>query len=68
MGRGQDSYGTGVPPGAEGSGKRLDPRVAMFCDNTRDAIKGHVFDALQPGFVNGGEGLEREILRGFGLV
>ena len=42
--------------------KRLDPRVAMFCDNTRDAIKGHVFDALQPGFVNGGEGLEREIL------
>ncbi len=42
--------------------KRLDPRVAMFCDNTRDAIKGHVFDAMEPGFVNGGEGLEREIL------
>lgn len=42
--------------------KRLNPRVAMFCDNTRDAIKGHVFHALEPGFVNGGEGLEREIM------
>ena len=42
--------------------KRLNPRVAMFCDNTRDAVKGHVFEAMEPGFVNGGEGLEREIM------
>lgn len=42
--------------------KRLNPRIAMFCDNTRDAVKGHVFEAMEPGFVNGGEGLEREIM------
>lgn len=40
----------------------LSPRIGMFCDNTRDAIKGHVFEAEEPGFVNGGTGLEEEIL------
>ena len=34
----------------------------MFCDDTRDAIKGHVFEAKIPGFVNGAEGLEQDIL------
>lgn len=42
--------------------KRLHPRIGMFCDNTRDAVKGHVFEASEPGFVNGMEGLEREIM------
>lgn len=41
----------------------LNPSIGFFCDNTRDAIKGHVFEAGEPGFVNGGEGMEREILR-----
>lgn len=31
----------------------LDEGVAMFCDNTRDVIKGHVFYEEEPGFVNG---------------
>ena len=39
------------------------PGIAVFCDNTRDAIKGSCFDARSPGFVNGGSGLEDAILR-----
>lgn len=42
----------------------LDPQIGMFCDNTRDAIKGHVFHGNIPGFVNGGAGLEEDILHG----
>ena len=34
----------------------------MFCDDTRDAIKGHVFEAEIPGFVNGADGLEQNFL------
>lgn len=40
----------------------LDENVGMFCDDTRDAIKGHVFEAKVPGFVNGKGGLEEKIL------
>ncbi len=43
--------------------RRLNPEIAVFCDNTRDAVKGHVFELGQPGFVNGGEGFEKEIVR-----
>lgn len=42
----------------------LDQMVGMFCDDTRDAIKGHVFEAETPGFVNGADGLEEDILNG----
>lgn len=40
----------------------LDGNVGFFCDNTRDAVKGHVFDLEEPGFVNGGSGWEQDIL------
>lgn len=40
----------------------LDQQVGMFSDDTRDAIKGSVFEFLEPGFVNGGTGLEEQIL------
>ena len=40
----------------------LDENVGIFCDDTRDAIKGHVFEAKVPGFVNGKGGLEEKIL------
>jgi type I pullulanase len=39
------------------------PGIAVFCDNTRDAVKGSCFDARAPGFVSGGEGLEHDILQ-----
>ena len=34
----------------------LDERVGIFCDNTRDAIKGGCFDAREPGYVEGKPG------------
>jgi len=44
------------------SASLLDPRIGMFCDTTRDAIKGDCFHCEQPGFVNGGVGLGETIL------
>lgn len=41
----------------------LDEGIAVFSDDTRDAIKGHVFYEEEPGFVNGGKGMEKQILR-----
>lgn len=40
----------------------LDEQIAVFSDDTRDAIKGHVFYSEVPGFVNGGKDLEKQIL------
>lgn len=40
----------------------LDEGVAMFSDDTRDVIKGHVFYEELAGFVNGGTGLEEKLL------
>ncbi len=40
----------------------LDESIAMFSDDTRDIIKGHVFYEEIPGFVNGGKGLEEKLL------
>ena len=34
---------------------KLNNRVAAFNDNFRDAVKGHVFNALEQGFVQSGE-------------
>lgn len=42
--------------------RKLDPLVGMFCDDTRDAIKGHVFEAERTGFVNGAKDMEKKIL------
>jgi len=49
-------------PAMKGNIGRLDPNIAIFCDTTRDAIKGDCFHGEQPGFVNGGVGLGETIL------
>lgn len=41
----------------------LSEGVAVFCDCTRDVIKGHVFYAKEKGFVNGEPGLESAVLK-----
>ncbi|MEG2108403.1 MAG: type I pullulanase [Clostridium sp.] len=41
-------------------------QIAAFSDDMRDGVKGHVFDADKPGFVNGYKGLE-ELIK-FGVV
>ena len=40
-------------PSDRGSLGRLSSRIAIFCDGTRDAIKGSCFDARGPGYVSG---------------
>lgn len=40
----------------------LEDGIGIFCDDTRDAIKGSVFYGTEPGFVNGGSGREPDIL------
>lgn len=40
----------------------LHENIAVFCDDTRDVIKGDVFFPRMPGFVNGGRGLEERML------
>lgn len=37
------------------------PGTGVFNDDVRDAIKGHVFFAEQPGFVNGATGMEESV-------
>lgn len=51
----------GFYPAVKSNIDKLSEGVAIFCDNTRDAIKGSVFLSEVPGFVNGGKGLESDI-------
>ncbi len=52
----------GFSPAVRKNVDLLDDNIAIFCDYTRDAIKGSVFEAEEPGFVNGMEGLEEDIM------
>ncbi len=49
--------GTRIEDGAIPANKQaaglLDSRIGFFCDNTRDAIKGGVFNAGSAGYING---------------
>ena len=40
--------------------------VGMFSDDLRDGVKGSVFNAQDPGFVNGAAGKERQVLEALG--
>ena len=42
----------------------LDENIGMFCDDTRDAVKGSALKPLLPGFVNGAEKMTDEVARG----
>jgi len=52
----------GTHPALKSNMQLLDPGVGVFCDLTRDTIKGNNFLERIPGFVNGGEGLEEDVL------
>lgn len=54
---------TGTRPALKENVAYLDEGVAVFSDGARDVIKGHVFDEKEPGFVNGGTGLEKKVLK-----
>ncbi len=52
-GRSAERYGTQLAH--KGNLKLLREGVGAFCDDTRDAVKGHVFDAKARGFASYGE-------------
>ena len=58
---GESKMEDGEIPALKENVHKLDERIAIFCDNTRDAIKGSVFYGEVPGFVNGGHGFEEGI-------
>lgn len=49
----QTAWMRDVVPAVPSNLHLLDPRIAIFCDRTRDGIKGHVFEADARGYVNG---------------
>ena len=53
----------GAVPALKKNVRLLDENIGMFCDNTRDAIKGSALKTKLPGFINGAAGMEEKILR-----
>lgn len=60
---GQSPMEAGFLPALKANISQLHKEVGIFCDNTRDAIKGHIFEGGEPGFVNGGSEQEALILQ-----
>ena len=62
--------GTNVEGGARPSNKRaldaLSDRIGFFCDDTRDAVKGNVFDSCNAGYVNGAPQCGYDVLHAVG--
>lgn len=56
-----DKVGLPEEKTAKKTNAKIMPDIAMFSDNIRDSIKGHVFYEEQPGFVNGKQNMEEEI-------
>lgn len=52
----------GTHPALKDNIEYLDENVAVFSDDIRDVVKGHVFYAKEPGFVNGAKNLEKKAL------
>ena len=62
--------GTNLEGGARPADKRaldvLSDHIGFFCDDTRDCIKGNVFDAANAGYVNGASQHGYEVLHSIG--
>lgn len=56
----------GFYPAVKKNVEKLDEQIGIFCDDTRDAIKGSVFLEEEPGFVNGKTGMEKAIASSVG--
>lgn len=56
-----DVVGLSEEKTAKKANARQMPKIAMFSDNIRDGVKGHVFYEEEPGFVNGKADMEEEI-------
>lgn len=51
----------GVPRALRGNINLLDENIGMFCDLTRDAVKGSALKIKRPGFITGARGYENDI-------
>lgn len=60
---GETAMEGGAAPALKKNIRLLDENIGMFCDNTRDAIKGSALKTKLPGFINGAAGMEEKILR-----
>lgn len=65
LGEGWD-LNTPINPWLKAMKKNADqmPGIAFFNDEIRDCIKGHVFNASEKGFINGGQGFEENLKLG----
>ncbi len=54
----------GAVPALKENIRLLDENIGMFCDDTRDAVKGSALKIKRPGFINGAKGKEDEVIRG----
>lgn len=65
LGEGWD-LNTPINPLLKATKKNADqmPGIAFFNDEIRDSIKGHVFNAADKGFINGGQGFEKKMKQG----
>lgn len=59
----QSAMESGVKGALKENLSLLHENIGIFCDNTRNAVKGSVFDVDKTGFVNGASGLEEAILK-----
>ena len=58
---GKTSMKTGCFPANKANLHMLDERIAIFCDNTRDGIKGSALESEDKGYVNGKSELADQI-------
>ena len=54
----------GAVPALKKNIRLLDEKIGMFCDDTRDAVKGSALKIRKPGFINGAGGKEDDIISG----
>ena len=63
---GSTNFEGGARPADKRALDALNDRIGFFCDDTRDSIKGNVFDAGNAGYVNGAPQHGYEVLHSIG--
>ena len=58
---GETAIENGAPRALRGNIDLLDENIGMFCDLTRDAVKGSALKIKRPGFITGASGYENDI-------
>lgn len=59
---GYSGFKKGVEPAVRDNLHKLSLRISVFCDYTRDSVKGSVFQAKEPGYINTRDEEQRALL------